>query len=221
MVREGLHYVTSVMENEALALESASGKLKIQRILQCPAFWATARLIGELGYQAELLGRWVEGCPCHSPSMGIGIGSSRETSPKIHIGNCRWKACRAPELASGDAIEMVMTSFELSEHHMASYLADVPESQQHSLRADSERARSTLMAELMCKFGYWRLLPHVLCGLGHANPLKARQAAIRALELWENGGPSCAHVMTQRFLDPNFSGMPGNQLDEPLRPYVS
>ena len=49
---------------------------------------------------------------------------SGKTSPKIHIGNCRWKACRAPELASGDAIEMVMTSFELSEHHMASYLAE-------------------------------------------------------------------------------------------------
>ena len=192
-------------------LSGSKKQMKLHEALSSPTFWANAKIIGQIGFLAELIGRWCEGCPCHWH-----LTSQKKNS----LGNCRWKAARAPELAAGDAINLFKRSMEVSRHHIATCISLVPESQQHSLRTDFELSRATLSVELICKLGYWSKLPHCLCGLAHYDPTKATKSAIRCLEQWELGGVPCAHVMTRRFLDPGWKGLPGCE-EEPLRPFVS
>ena len=37
----------------------------IDAAVSSPVFWATARAVHELALEAEWVGRWCEGCPCH------------------------------------------------------------------------------------------------------------------------------------------------------------
>lgn len=212
---------TEQQEDALAVLDSGSTKaqLRLDHALRSESFWATARLIGEIGFQAELLGRWCEGCACHQQIRCF--NSKQNDRPAVHIGSCRWQGARAPELAVGDAMNLYMESMELSNHHLSAYLSRVPEQEQHGIRLDFEKAQSTLTAELMCKFAYWTMLPHILCGLAHPSPVKATQAAQRALKLWQVGGPATQHPMSKRFLDPGWKGLPGHRSEKPLREFVS
>ena len=59
---------------------------KINETIRSQKFWACARIVQEVGFQAEIVGRWSEGCSCHQSHQelynfvrhsGRGIGINR------------------------------------------------------------------------------------------------------------------------------------------------
>ena len=111
---------------------------------------------------------------------------------------------------------LVSTQFNISQH-----LQSVPAMEcQHRLRADWEKARGYVQAEMELKVAHWGLLPHILCGLGHHDTSTVIQVAGRCLQLWEESGTATHHhQMTKRFLDPSWNGTPA-KAEKPLRPIV-
>lgn len=165
------------------------------------------RLVHDLGCLGEHLGRWSEGCPCHSSILASG---SRVA--------CQLKGCRAPEFASGSALEEVQEKFRVAGLNFVAHSSSLMESQRISLLNDFDRAKSKIVSEITVKIGYWRTLPHALCGLGHFDAAQAQASAAHVLRLWTKQTPGCNHLMSRRFLDPQFSGLRGDE--HPLRQHV-
>ena len=166
------------------------------------------RTVYEIGFLGEYIGRWSEGCPCHDSLLQSGT--------KI---NCQLKGCRSPELASGSAMKGLERVWTRSRYKFLGAISGMTDSIKAELLIDWDRARSQTLAELAVKLGHWRLLPHVLCGLGHWDPHEARMSAQRALDLWARGGTGCSHAMSRRFLEATWVGLRG-ALEDPLRPFV-
>lgn len=184
---------------------------KLDKAVRSPMFWSIMGLVEHLGFASEFLGRFCEGCPCHE----FELTHSRNRCRRL---KCQLKGCRAPELASGCAIQHFEKVFSRTRQQFLSCTVDLPNSARQALVDDYERARGKSLSELMLKLGHWRLLPHALCGLGHYDERKALLAAQHVLKLWDQGGPGCAHAQSRRFLQPEWSGFDGTE--KPLRVYV-
>lgn len=184
--------------------------------LASETFWSTCRIIAEIGFHAELVGRWCEGCCCHEDML---VSSSSSRSPKLRI-DCPLKCCRAPELACGAAIEQFQKSLADTQHQICEHLKGIPTvEEQQSLKLDWEKARGRIQAELELKGAHWGMLPHLLCGLGHHQASTVIQVAIRCLKLWDRSGRGNYHQMSRRFLDPHWCGSSARP-EKPLRPIV-
>jgi hypothetical protein len=68
-------------------------------------------MIMNTAMEAELIGRWAEGCPCHGDelltySVARRNKDSRQLPPlREEAKFCPYKGCRAPELATGDGLK--------------------------------------------------------------------------------------------------------------------
>ena len=89
-------------------------------------------MIGLLAKEADLVGRWAESCPCHGPNsaqdqpheslmLTDNAPSKKQQRKRLHRRPqdqlCPFRACRAPELATGVAQSLqahVMTADECS-----------------------------------------------------------------------------------------------------------
>ena len=182
--------------------------VEVDKVLKSRFFWTMMGIVGEVGFLGEYVGRWAEGCVCHSNLLQNGIRV-----------DCQLKGCRAPELASGSAIRHLEQVFTRSRYKFISATASLTATARRDLLADWDFARSKIVSEIAIKLGHWQLLPHVLCGLGHWDPREAARCAERALLLWSRMTPGCSHAMSRRFLDSNWSGL-RNYPEEPLRPFL-
>ena len=199
---------------------------ELERVIKSASFWATARVMNEVGYQAEMVGRWTEGCPCHEAQRLIWHSSSshdRRLLPKPPT--CEFQSCRAPQLASGEAIFAFKKSFWLSQQNIVVHVAGLPMTDQTKLRMDWDAARARIELELSMKLAHWQQLPYILCGLGHHDDMTAMNVARTALRLYDDAPsqPAAKHNQSRRFLDPSWAGLTESEQDrEPaLRPLVT
>ena len=194
----------------------------IQMVIDNPVFWSTARVIHEIGFQAEFLGRWSEGCPCHEEhrlAYHTTPKGERYKLPKPPT--CELQCCRAPELAAGDGLRLFRRILWVSQQNVLSHLAGLPLSEQTSLRHDWDHARSKIEVELTLKLAHWGQLPHLLCALAHPHPSQVMKAAKTALKMFDERSPGSEHQQCKRFLDPVWRGASSDDREEPLRPFVA
>ena len=200
---------------------------RIDAVIRSPAFWSTCHLVKEVGFAAELVGRWSESCPCLSAYQELWNWSKHHGDGIVNIPQppaCDKKGCRAHELAAGTAFRIFQQYHWMSRNIIVEHLDSLPSHVQHSLRCDWERARSKMTTELTVKLSTWEHLPNLLCGLAHWDNGIVQKVANRALWLWEQGNDGqvqtarCAHAQSRRFLDPEWRGLDNDE--QPLRPYV-
>lgn len=172
-------------------------------------FWVHAKLIYRLGFLGEYLGRWGEGCPCHERQLLAGYRVE-----------CKFKQCRAPELAVGDGfrgLQEQLREFQQSLVPIATS-ASLSLDQQRKLIMTAGQVASGLISELRMKFCYFEQLPHCLCGLGHHDTAKASMAAKRCLEAFDGTSPGSLHRLSKRFLDPTWTSTATGEIS--LRQFV-
>ena len=199
---------------------------KIDAAIQSQRFWAAARIVREVGFQSEIIGRWSEGCACHHQhqtlynwSKGMNCKLDIKIPPPPH---CDRKGCRSAELASGEALKLCTDSLWVCRNNILEFIHGLDGATQHELRSDWETARSKIVTELTLKLAQWKYLPNLLCGLANSDAYVVQQSAKRAIHLWEEGSrdgvlsASCAHSQSQRFLNPKWRGLTNEEA--PLRP---
>lgn len=189
---------------------------KLNRALQSDLFWCLCKMISEVGFLAERISRWCGGCPCHGLELMGGLGGLNGTAIQ-----CQFKSCRAPELASGTAIEIFRNMFRVSGNRIVSFTAGLSFSKQAAVVRDWELSRAKIHTELTLKISHWTQLPQALCGLAHWNESAAKTCANHCLLLWDQNkaaGISHSHWMTRRFLDPDWKGV--RDPESPLRPFA-
>ena len=83
----------------------------IDKTIKNCAFWDYAHMVHEVSLQGEQLGKWGEGCSCHQGEL-LAYASMRRQKrtrelPSLPgaVSNCPFRGCRAPELATGDALK--------------------------------------------------------------------------------------------------------------------
>lgn len=209
---------TAVTENQPY-LEGDDVKT-LQQVIASVKFWGFSHVVCQVGYQAELLGRWCEGCACYEAHRCLYnslSGAERREIPKPP--DCDFQSCRAPELACGTAIEKFQLGLCQSEHSIMTLTAGMSETDRADIRQQHDLARSKLEVEVTLKMAHWQQLPHLLCGLAHWDSSVACTVAKRALDLW-NKGQNCEHCQSRRFLDPNWTGVPGFERERALRPFA-
>lgn len=183
----------------------------LDKTIRDKVFWVHARLICNLGFLGEYLGRWCEGCPCHQKELLCGF--------KV---DCANKHCRAPELACGDGLDGLGTQLEKFRESIVPIATSATLSvcEQNDLVLLAGKVASGLSSELQMKMAHFQQLPHALCGLGHHDRAKACMTAQTCLELYKRmpESPGALHRMSQRFLNPNWN--PDSEGDIPLHQYV-
>lgn len=190
--------------NEPVDDETSDWKTNIQvldKAIRSKMFWVHCKVVGQLGFLGEFIGRWCEGCPCHQQELVAGCKVS-----------CDFKHCRAPELATGDAFVSFQTQVEKFGVELIPILTSegLTTDDRNRLLLVTSKASAGLVSELRLKFAYFQQLPHALCGLGHHDRTKASRAAKHCLEQFDGISPGSLHRLARRFLDPGFS-LPGEQ----------
>lgn len=186
---------------------------QLNQAIKSPKLWGMAKLVQHTGFLAEFVGRWSEGCQCHC--------HEQMQMPELHT--CQWRACRAPQLATGDPLALLDVQLQRSHLEILKHLAEITDvGVRHTLRSEWERARSRLQAELQLKLFYWSRLPRLICGIAHPDPDKSRAAAHAALQQFDEAASrpdatdGAGHQMSRRFLCQRCV-----QDEQPLRPFVT
>ena len=76
---------------------------QLTRTIESKLFWARARIIHELGFQTDGVGRRCEGWQCHNTRVIWHASGSEARRQLPKPPSCDFQACRAPELACGAA----------------------------------------------------------------------------------------------------------------------
>ena len=199
---------------------------ELDRVIRSNFFWAAARVVHEVGYQAEVLGRWSEGCPCHDSHRLVWHSSTAEERRELpKPPSCEFQSCRAPELACGSAMHAFRRAIWTSQQNIVQHVAGLSTAEQTRLRLDWDTARAKIEVQLSFKLAHWQQLPHILCGLGHFDDLVVMVVARQALALYDGGPgkPQALHTQSRRFLDPGWRGLSDvpEDLEPPLRPLVA
>ena len=117
---------------------------RADQAMRDPEFWVACRVLRTLAFEAEYVGRWAEGCPCHDS------GDQDQA--------CPFRGCRAAELASGDWKGTLQRHLKF---HSSTHNACVAEFSQYL--ADINKARGKMWYLLEVKLHYWKELPWRLC----------------------------------------------------------
>lgn len=194
---------------------------QINAALTSSKFWARARVVREVGFLSEMVGRWSEACPCHQRHHDVYNWSRTAGMSCPPPPPCDRKGCRTPELAAGVALKGFQQEVWLSRHNVVQHVHELQAHEQHQLKNDWDKARSKVYAQLSLKLAQWRFLPNILCGLCHPDETTVMRLAQRALQLWEQGGQNTLHTQSRRFLDPLWSGLNPEYPETPLRRIVT
>eukprot|EP00969_Alexandrium_andersonii_P349558 15431304-Alexandrium_andersonii.AAC.1 len=108
------------------------------------------------------------------------------------------KACpmcgrRAAELASGSVARLLDELLNAGNGHVAVMTANLSEAERTMVLNDYSSARRHIEFVFKIKLAHWTELPHVLCGVSHHSEAHAREAAARALALFEASGSEYPH----------------------------
>ena len=149
-------------------------------------FWATAHMIYCICCGADTLASWCEGCPCHEEAVNQPTRWMREAKYRQIAGAaasqhrpCPVKGCRAPGVACGDHLatfDKIYTMEALCIMGSTSSSNLAPEDRDSILK-EMNIARSVLHQSFSQKAYFWQQIPHLLCGLAHHDPAKARVTA--------------------------------------------
>ena len=102
-------------------------------------------MIAMLSSDSDSIGVWAESCPCH-PLAAIDQTADAETKrqAKLAAQSCAFKCCRAPELACGHAIKLVLQKVNAHKVVFSEYASRAPETHRTELHSSWEAACSKL-----------------------------------------------------------------------------
>lgn len=86
--------------------------LRLERLMKSDFDWSVIALVSLVSAEADLVGKWAEGCPCEEHQYVSGTSKKRSgqlvqvAAPNADASSCAFKACRAPELAQGFGIKI-------------------------------------------------------------------------------------------------------------------
>ena len=135
-----------------------------------PTFWSCARLINDLSFSAEFVGRWCEGCPCCSELQTGSCRKRQRTKWLINVHTsasmkCPYKGCRAVDMAAGDWQSKLQLVLADEESRLNQSIACSEDSQQSIYLSQWTKARSTLWSQIRMKLSFFQQLPWRLCFL--------------------------------------------------------
>ena len=96
--------------------------------------WSCVAMIGLLAKEADLVGRWSEGCPCHD-------GNKLEDQAK----SCAYRGCRAPELAQGSAGKLMENTMKSDAYLFLDCLHAAPAAKKSELLSSWRTSRSKMV----------------------------------------------------------------------------
>ena len=178
-------------------------------ILTSPLFHCYCTFVHRLGKLFLRMVRWLEGCPCHGPSL-------KKKSSRC----CPLASARAPELAAGALQEILLSTYDAD---MSEVMNDFPHEQlaedletqqkhQAILAGDISLARAHVALVLEVKMDPWRRLPLRLAALAHPKLAVRAQAAEATLGEFDrslHAGVALAshHHLSRLFLEEGLSGL--------------
>ena len=106
-------------------------------------------MIAMLSSDSDSIGAWAESCPCH-PLSAIDQTADAETrrQAKLAAQRCPLKCCRAPELACGHAIKLVLNKMSAHKLLFTEYASRAPGTKRTELHSSWEAACSKLFGNL-------------------------------------------------------------------------
>lgn len=125
--------------------------------------WCCIALIAHVADEADLVGRWAEGCPdwceCKEASEDMqgrrlrGPGQRRRTRFKPEqdhdlASRCAFRCCRAPELAAGAAMRMQQEAMHADKPTFAPYVAKAPQNKRSELQGSFVHACGRMWGSL-------------------------------------------------------------------------
>ena len=131
----------------------------MSQVIQDPNFWMYVKVVGDLGYLCEYISRWSEGCPCHEQHLLLYLSLSpagkRQIQPPC---SCAMRGCRSPQMASGEALELLGTLAHRTRPLITKYLHEATDSAAASqLSRDWEKLR-----KLNATFGFFSGFPYLV-----------------------------------------------------------
>lgn len=142
-------YTSHVNEAKKFLVEDTA-KAHVHRLNQFMAddyAWASVAMISLLSADSDAIGSWAEGCPCH-PLPSQDLDRKEQIMAKREAQQCQRRCCRAPELASGQALKMLCARMIQHKSRFTQYLSRAPASKQAELNSSWETACSKLFGYL-------------------------------------------------------------------------
>ena len=146
----------------------------IDSSIRSEAFWTGVSICHDVAWEAELIGRWAEGCYCctdRQSQLAITDGGTggtgrrrRPARPKAQE-FCPYRGCRAADLASGAWEDRLKKAMLAGRNRVTQFLVTASGSDRGQFFQDWTQARGRLWAGLQIKLAHWKQLPWRLCNL--------------------------------------------------------
>ena len=129
------------------------------------------KVVADLGGLAEFVSRWSEGCRCHEAQLRVYLSlSSQDRRQVLSPCQCPMRSCRAPEFASGEALQKLGELAQQTKPRILGYLHEASSpAVATSLCSDWNKAIAYVMSLMCTKLHFWSELPYALCSLGHSD----------------------------------------------------
>ena len=143
----------------------------LESTISSDSFWAATTIVEHISYEAEFVGRWAEGCHCHG-DVGFEWHAAHAASQdqeqtrrnfRKKSTMCPFKGCRAPELASADALCRLKSLMMQNRSLLTHAITMANSADQSAFLHDWVKARGRLWTLISFKLGYWFQLPWRLC----------------------------------------------------------
>ena len=120
---------------------------RIRELMKDDYAWASIAMIALLSSDADLIGSWAEACPCHPVDTRSGGRSQLDRTNREAMKEakaCPFRSCRAPELATGQGIQLLCD--RMASHHgpFMDYVQRAPISKRSELASSWRSASAKL-----------------------------------------------------------------------------
>ena len=133
----------------------------VDQVIRNENTWRYIAVAADLSEEADHIGSWSEGCSCHGDLSAEYLKDQaakrrkrRKQQPHGFLaatddnGSCPFKGCRACELASGEAMDSLLSKMMSNRRKILPHVSSASDDQ-HTLLADWERARSRLWGDFV------------------------------------------------------------------------
>ena len=155
------------------------------------AWWGYSSVVFACGAIPHEVQCWLSGCECHPPAKFTESSVSsyylRREAFRREVGveaPCPLKGCWAHALAAGDVEIMVHKAVQTYSSLLLTELVNLNAATRAYLLLNWERGNGHCIYILTLKFGTWRVLPWICCGIGHVDPERGRGVAREARRQW-------------------------------------
>lgn len=171
----------------------------VDAAIQSSRFWAYTDMVDRVGEFLEVFAHMSESCPCHGSHFRL-IGPSRhlrraQLRHDLGVSQCPLATRMAPEFAAGDLLKVLRRLTNVAQTMVSTDLGvlALSEEDRSVVLGDFAHARRHILFSMQLKTAFWRQLPWILFGLGHADDNTARECGARALQLFANAGDTATH----------------------------